>query len=137
MRFYARDSDGRQISATPDLLDGTVAGGRSRFSMKLAESNPFAKTFAVTEGFLPPDRHLKRFFEIVNLERGLVVAGIALLAGGALLLAAIRQWWLTGFGHLDYTYTMRFVVPGATLVALGFQTVFSSFFVSILGMRRK
>jgi glycosyltransferase involved in cell wall biosynthesis len=97
----------------------------------------FAKTFAVTEGFLPPDRHLERFFEIVNLERGLIVAGLALLAGSALLLAAIRQWWLTGFGHLDYAYTMRFVVPGATLVALGFQTVFSSFFVSILGMRRK
>jgi len=97
----------------------------------------FAKTFAVTEGFLPPDRHLERFFELVNLERGLVVAGLALLLGSALLLAAIRQWWLTGFGHLDYAYTMRFVVPGATLVALGFQTVFSSFFVSILGMRRK
>jgi glycosyltransferase involved in cell wall biosynthesis len=97
----------------------------------------FAKTFAVTEGFLPPDAHLERFFEVVNLERGLVAAGIALLAGSALLLAAIRQWWLTGFGHLDYAYTMRFVVPGATLVALGFQTVFSSFFVSILGMRRK
>ena len=97
----------------------------------------FAKTFAVTEGLLPPDRHLERFFEIVNLERGLVVAGVALLAGSALLLGAIRQWWLTGFGHLDYAHTMRFVVPGATLVALGFQTVFSSFFVSILGMRRK
>jgi hypothetical protein len=97
----------------------------------------FAKTFAVTEGFLPPDRNLERFFEIVNLERGLAVAAVALLADGALLLAAIRQWWLTGFGHLDYAYTMRFVVPGATLVALGLQTVFSSFFVSILGMRRK
>src|SRR5438874_4422518 len=97
----------------------------------------FAKTFAVTEGFLPPDRHLERFFEVVNLERGLVVAGLALLAGSALLLAAIRQWWLTGFGHFDYAYTMRFVVPAATLVALGFQTVFSSFFVSILGMHRK
>ena len=97
----------------------------------------FAKTFAITEGFLPPDRQLVRFFEIVNLERGLVVAALAVFAGSALLLAAIRQWWLVDFGHLDYAYTMRFVVPGATLVALGFQTVFSSFFVSILGMRRK
>src|SRR5207248_2790614 len=97
----------------------------------------FAKTFAITEGFLPPDRHLQRFFEVVKLEKGLAVAALALFAGGGLLLAAIRQWWLTGFGHLDYAYTMRFVVPGATLVALGFQTVFSSFFVSILGMRRK
>jgi glycosyltransferase involved in cell wall biosynthesis len=97
----------------------------------------FAKTFAITEGFLPPDRHLERFFELVNLEKGLVVAALAVLVGGGLLLAAIRQWWLAGFGPLDYAYTMRFVVPGATLVALGFQTVFSSFFVSILGMRRK
>src|SRR6266513_3416170 len=97
----------------------------------------FAKTFAITEGFLPPDRHLERFFELVNLEKGLVVAALAILAGGCLLLAAIWQWWLTDFGHLDYARTMRLVVPGATLVALGFQTVFSSFFVSILGMRRK
>jgi hypothetical protein len=97
----------------------------------------FAKTFAITEGFLPPDRHLERFFELMNLEKGLVVAALAILAGGGLLLTAVRQWWLTGFGHWDYAYTMRFVVPGATLVALGFQTVFSSFFVSILGMRRK
>jgi len=97
----------------------------------------FAKTFAITEGFLPPDRHLERFFELVNLEKGLVVAALAILTGGGLLLTAVRQWWLTGFGHLDYAHTMRFVVPGATLVALGFQTVFSSFFVSILGMRRK
>jgi hypothetical protein len=80
---------------------------------------------------------LERFFEGVNLEKGLVVATLANLAGGCLLLAAIWQWWLTGFGHLDYARTMRLVVPGATLVALGFQTVFSSFFVSILGMRRK
>jgi len=97
----------------------------------------FAKTFATTEGFLPPDRHLERFFEVVNLEKGLVVAALAVLAGGSMLLVAVWQWWLTGFGHLDYARTMRFVVPGATLVALGFQTVFSSFFVSLLGMRRK
>jgi glycosyltransferase involved in cell wall biosynthesis len=97
----------------------------------------FAKTFAITEGLLPPDRQLERFFEFATLEKGLVVAALAMLVGGSLLLAAIRQWWLTGFGHLDYAHTMRFVVPGATLVALAFQTVFSSFFVSILGMRRK
>jgi hypothetical protein len=29
------------------------------------------------------------------------------------------------------------VVPGATLTALGFQTILASFFVSILGMHRR
>jgi glycosyltransferase involved in cell wall biosynthesis len=96
-----------------------------------------AKTFAISEGLLPPDQQLNRFFELVNLERGLVVAALAVIVGGGLLLVAIRQWWLSGFGRLDYAHTMRFVVPGATLVALGFQTVFSSFLISILGMRRK
>jgi hypothetical protein len=32
---------------------------------------------------------------------------------------------------------MRLVVPGVTLIALAFQTILSSFFVSILGMARK
>ena len=96
----------------------------------------FAQTFATVEGFLPPDSRLEHFFEVMNLEKGLLVAAGAVLAGGTLLLGAIRQWWLVDFGQLDYAYTMRLVVPGATLVALGFQTALSSFFVSILGMRR-
>jgi hypothetical protein len=49
----------------------------------------------------------------------------------------VGQWRATGFGRLDYAYTMRWVIPGATLTALGFQTILSSFFVSILGMRRR
>jgi hypothetical protein len=32
---------------------------------------------------------------------------------------------------------MRWVIPGVTLTALGFQTVLSSFFFSILGLRRR
>jgi len=97
----------------------------------------FTKTFAISEGLMPEDRRLSRFFELVNLERGLLIALAALLIGLALLLAAVYQWRLTGFGHLDYAYTMRFVVPGVTLTALGFQTVLSSFFISILGMGRR
>jgi glycosyltransferase involved in cell wall biosynthesis len=97
----------------------------------------FTKTFAISEGLLPEDRRLTRFFELINLERGLIMAAVALLIGLALLVAAVNQWRLTGFGHLDYAQTMRLVVPGVTLTALGFQTVLSSFFVSILGVRRR
>ena len=32
---------------------------------------------------------------------------------------------------------MRWVIPGVTLAALGFQTILSGFFVSILGMGRR
>ena len=97
----------------------------------------FAKTFAISEGLLPENRRMTRFYEIVNLERGLVLAGITLLIGVCLLLAAVNQWRLHDFGKLDYAHTMRFVVPGVLLTALGFQTILSGFFISILGMRRK
>ncbi len=96
----------------------------------------FAKTFATNEGILPEDPHLNRFFKVMYLERGLVVGAVGLIAGLALLTAAAVQWAQTGFGHLDYPHTMRWVIPGTTLTALGFQTILSSFFVSILGMKK-
>ena len=97
----------------------------------------FTKAFAISEGLLPEDPRMTRFFKLVNLERGLVVATVALLFGLALLLTAVNDWLAVGFGRLDYAKTMRLVVPGATLTALGFQTILSSFFVSVLGMRRR
>ena len=97
----------------------------------------FTKTFAVGEGLMPEDRYYKWFFRVANLERGIIIAGGALLMGLTLLLAAVNEWRLADFGHLDYAKTMRLVVPGITLTALGFQTILSSFFVSILGMRRR
>ena len=97
----------------------------------------FTKTFAITEGLMPEDPRLNRFFDLVYLERGLLIGVVGLLAGVALLLGALNQWRLHDFGRLDYSQTMRWVIPGATLTALGFQTILSSFFVSIMGMRRK
>jgi len=97
----------------------------------------FTKTFAISEGLLPEDTRLAQLFELVNLEKGLLAGGGALLIGLALLLASVNEWRLRDFGPLNYAETMRWVIPGVTLAAFGFQTILSSFFVSILGMRRK
>ena len=96
-----------------------------------------AKTFAINEGLLPKDPRIDRFFKVIYLERGLAIGALAFLAGLILLGAAVLQWKSAHFGRLDYAVTMRWVIPGATLTALGFQTVLSSFFVSILGMKRR
>jgi hypothetical protein len=97
----------------------------------------FTKTFAINEGLMPEDPRMQRFFALVNLERGLIVSVVAMIIGLALLLAAVNQWRLRDFGRLDYAQTMRWVIPGATLTALGLQTILSSFFVSILRMHRR
>jgi hypothetical protein len=97
----------------------------------------FAKTFAVNEGLMPENAAMKRFFDVMYLERGLLAGVVSFLAGLGLLVAAVMQWWSVRFGDLDYSHTMRWVIPGVTLTALGFQTILSSFFVSILGMKRR
>ncbi len=95
------------------------------------------KLFATTEGLLPRDPRLERAFDYFTLETGLAAGVLALIAGCSLLLTAVLIWRATGWGRLDYSQVMRFVIPGATLTALGFQAVLSSFFMSILGMKRK
>jgi hypothetical protein len=73
----------------------------------------------------------------VNLERGLLAGALGMVAGLGLLAGAVAQWWAVNFGPLDYSHTMRWVIPGVMLTTLGFQTVLSSFFLSILGMKRR
>lgn len=97
----------------------------------------FTKTFAINEGLMPHDAKFNKFFDVIYLERGLILGVIAFLFGVGLLVAAVWNWAMLDFGPLNYSKTMRWVIPGATLTALGFQTILSSFFVSILGTHRK
>jgi glycosyltransferase involved in cell wall biosynthesis len=97
----------------------------------------FTTTFGVNEGLRPPPPGYFGFFKIMNLERGLICGLAATLAGAALLVVAFNMWRITGYGHMDYPKTLRWVVPGTTLLALGFQSILSSFFVSILGMQKR
>jgi glycosyltransferase involved in cell wall biosynthesis len=96
-----------------------------------------ARVFAAAEGILPEDRRLERLGRWIRLEHG-IVAGLALCAAGCvLILVIVNDWRLRGFGDLDYARTMRWVIPGTLLVALGFQTILSAFLVSLLRMRRR
>lgn len=97
----------------------------------------FTKIFAISEGLLPKDPKMNKFFDFINLERGLIAGGLVLLAGFVLLGLAVNDWRIAEFGPLDYSRTMRFVIPGSMLTAIGIQSVFSSFFASILGLKRK
>ena len=95
------------------------------------------KVFAISERLLPQDPRLTKWARRVSLERGLVFGALGMAVGLGLLGGAIRQWWSVDFGPLDYSHTMRWVIPGMMCTTLGFQTILSSFFLSVLGLRRQ
>ena len=91
------------------------------------------RLYGTVEGFLPEDPRFMRWFRVFNLERGLVVGALAAVIGIVFLGLAVTSWFEADFGRLDYSRTMKIVIPGVTLTALGAQTVLSSFFLSIIG----
>jgi glycosyltransferase involved in cell wall biosynthesis len=97
----------------------------------------FTKAFAISEGLLPEDRKLRRFLRYINLEVGLIIGVILFLLGMGGSLYALYIWNARLYGALDPAVTMRIVIPSVTALALGVQVVFSSFFLSVLGLKRK
>ena len=96
----------------------------------------FAKMFSLNEGLLPPDPRVDQFFKAFTLEKGLVIGASAALIGAGLLTFAFFYWQQKSFGNLNYAQTMRLVIPGVTLIALGIQAILGSFMISIMSIRR-
>jgi hypothetical protein len=69
-----------------------------------------------------------------RLEHGLLLGGAIILAGLAVGTTILVIWANRGFGQLSEE---RLAVLAATLVIVGIQIFFSSFLLSILGLRRK
>jgi hypothetical protein len=70
----------------------------------------------------------------LRLEHGLLLGGAVALAGLVLLVVIVIDWVGRGFGSLSQE---RVALAAATLLVLGIQIVFSSFLLSILGLRRE
>lgn len=95
------------------------------------------KLFAVVEGLLPEDPHLNKLFGSLNLEKGVLIGVLLVMLGLGLLIWSLYYWHGYHFGALSYPKSLRMVIPGVTAITLGFEVIFSSFFLSILGLRRK
>jgi glycosyltransferase involved in cell wall biosynthesis len=76
------------------------------------------------------DRMRSRF----RLEHGLLVGGSIVLVGLVIAALIVVTWLQRGFGELS---EQRLALLAATLIIVGLQTIFSSFLLSILGLRRR
>jgi hypothetical protein len=79
------------------------------------------------------DRLFDQMRAWLRLEHGLL-AGALVTLGFAFAIVIFARWSEAGFGALSET---RLAIPAATLMIVGIQIFFTSFLLSILGLRRR
>lgn len=96
----------------------------------------FARIFALTEGFEERDPILTPMFGWLSLERGLLAGCLLTLAGLGINLWILLEWVRMGLSF-GGEVRIRSALVALTLMVIGVQVVFSSFFYSILGTGRR
>jgi glycosyltransferase involved in cell wall biosynthesis len=79
------------------------------------------------------DQLFQRLRSRLRLEHGLALALLVLIVGLALIGVVIGKWAASGFGTLREE---RLAILAFTVIAVGAQVFFTSFLVSIIGLRR-
>jgi hypothetical protein len=97
---------------------------------QIAQLGLFARTYAVLH-LGEEDALLERGWQRLHLEQGAAVGGIVLVAGVALLSVVVGKWIAAGFGALHLEQAS---VLALTLIGVGVQVLFGSFFLSILSL---
>lgn len=92
----------------------------------------FTKTYSITH--LGEEPVIDRLYKLITIERasliGIIIAGL----GAVIYLWIFFKWLNTGFGELN---EIKNSIVALTLLTLGIQTIFSSFMLSILGIKEK
>lgn len=97
----------------------------------------FSKVYTSITGLNPEQKNLTKLFNLLSLERGVVLGIILILLGVVFTILAFNDWRNQFFGDLNPQYVFRIVIPACTLFILGFQVIIYSFFISILQLSHK
>lgn len=110
------------------------ASAVSILSYQMLHLGVYAHAFAIRQGFLKYDALTLFFKQRFNLERGIFLGGGIFLVGFTVMPFIFIEWFSKDFGAL---YRIRESILAMTLLVIGLQTVFSSFFISLLFLERK
>jgi len=94
-----------------------------------------SKFYAVNQGLIPVKHGFMKIYKTVTLEKGLVAGLILFFAGLVFSIILFKYWADKDFGNItDFSHTFRLLIPSVILMALGIQTIFSSFILRIIGI---
>ena len=91
------------------------------------------KTYSWSRRFDQNNRALAAFYSRFKLETGLLLGAALIGVGGAILVAVIAEWLRSDLLPLPHPEWVSFA---ATLVIIGFSTLFSSLFISAMSISR-
>jgi len=121
----------REIFGVTWYIHAMIAGSTATLvGAQVLQLGVFARTYAVL--YLGDSDPLLQRFWRVRMEYGLLLGFVLILAGGGTMLAIFISWARGGYGALAYEHES---LLGLTLIGLGFQTMFASFFLSVLRLR--
>lgn len=103
-------------------------------SYQLLNLGIFAHAFAIKQGFLKYDKITLFFQRHFKLERGIILGIFLFLIGFMINLSIFIEWFFKKFGDL---HRISESILAMTLLVIGLQTIFSSFFISLLFLKRK
>jgi len=92
----------------------------------------FAKTYAITH--LGDTPIFEKYYRYITIEKASMAGLLLGLTGFLLFISILIKWVRVNFGALN---EINNAVLGLTLITIGIQTIFSSFMLSILGIKER
>jgi len=93
----------------------------------------FAKSYAINH-LGEESRFMEKIYRCITIEKASIVGILLGLIGVIIYIFILIKWIKSGFGSLN---EVKNSILALTLIVLGIQTIFSSFMLSILGIKEK
>ncbi len=124
---------GIPLRATYDVHVMTLTSLLALLGTQVILLGLYARTYAMVSGLEKQDKLIAFLFRHFSLEKGLLFGASAFAFGFIVDGWIAYQWVQSGMGALNEVRTALFAL---LLMALGVSFIFSSFFLSILGIRK-
>ncbi|GAB4482281.1 MAG: glycosyltransferase family 2 protein [Anaerolineales bacterium] len=117
-----------------DFHSFITAGSLSYLGLNMLSFAAITRVYAYQSGLIPNQPRFFTLFRYFNLEKGLLLGALLGLTGAYLLLRALLL--SDNFAQIGFDTSVRLVFGGALALVSGAQLIFTSFVLSILGMKK-
>ena len=119
------------------LSTAVFAGAMLILGMQIAQFGIYAMILDSTRGIVPDDRVTRLVMRHFTLEKGLITATLILLAGLVLGgVTAVLLWQVSAAGGGISVTATKLATLSISIVILGIQIMFASFYVSLLELEK-